>query len=103
MTERIDIDECGANWLHEARLKRKEKELKYDEKYYTYLDRLRDSAVTNMFGASAYLEQQFSELTQKEAQQILVDWMKTFGQRQEARFHKEVEERKEENSGQERD
>lgn len=57
--------------------------MKYDEKYYEYLDGLRESGQTNMFGASPYLEQQFPELTQRKAKDILVDWMKTLGQRKE--------------------
>ena len=77
----IDEDPKNANWLHEARLKRKEKELKYDEKYYTYLDKLRESAVTNMFGATPYLLNQFHELDKSLARKILADWMKTFGER----------------------
>lgn len=59
--------------------------MKYEEKYYEYLDGLRESGQTNMFGAAPYLEQQFSELTKEKATKVLVDWMKTFGQREEAR------------------
>lgn len=54
--------------------------IKYDEKYYEYLDELRDSGVTNMFGAASYLEDAFG-LTRKEAKAILLDWMGTFGER----------------------
>ena len=54
--------------------------LKYAKKYYEFLDDLRDSGVTNMFGATPYLEREF-DLTQKEAKGILVDWMETFSKR----------------------
>jgi hypothetical protein len=52
---------------------------KYDEKYYTYLDALRESGATNMFGAGAYLQEKF-DLPKSEALAILADWMRTFGQ-----------------------
>ena len=81
MTERIDIDECGANWLHETRLKRKEAKMKYEEKYYEYLDGLRESGVTNMFGAAPYLVNQFHELDEALAKKVLTDWMETFSKR----------------------
>ena len=50
------------------------------EEYLTYLDDLRESGVTNMFGAAPYLEQTFS-LERREAREILHHWMKTFGDR----------------------
>jgi hypothetical protein len=42
-----------------------------------YLLELRDSGVTNMFGAGAYLEKEFA-LTRKEANEHLTIWMKSF-------------------------
>ncbi len=42
-----------------------------------YLDKLRQSGATNMFGAAAYLMREFS-LDRQEAQAILSEWMKTF-------------------------
>ena len=50
------------------------------EEYFQYLDALRESAVTNMFGAAPYLEREF-DLTRKDANDILIEWMKTFEQR----------------------
>lgn len=55
--------------------------IKFDEKYYVYLDDLRESGETNMFGARPYLIEAFG-LTKKEASDILSDWMKTFEERQ---------------------
>ena len=46
-----------------------------------YLDRLRKSGVTNMFGATPYLRMEYPSLTQDEARKVLAFWMKTFSQR----------------------
>lgn len=53
--------------------------IKYDA-YYKYLDDLRESGVTNMFGASTYLINEF-DLDRQEARAILSEWMKTFSDR----------------------
>tara|TARA_B100001250_G_scaffold12871_3_gene11232 strand:+ start:347 stop:514 length:168 start_codon:yes stop_codon:yes gene_type:complete len=45
--------------------------------YFNYLVELRDSGVTNMFGAGPYLEEEFG-LPQREAKDILMAWMKSF-------------------------
>jgi len=45
-----------------------------------YLDSLRDSGVTNMYGAGRYVEYEF-DLTRDGAQEALVYWMETFSQR----------------------
>lgn len=42
---------------------------------YDFLDDLRDSGVTNMFGASPYLMEAF-ELNKSEAKRVLIDWIK---------------------------
>lgn len=59
--------------------------MKYEEKYYLYLDGLRESGVTNMFGAASYLQNEFPELDKSSATKVLVDWMNTFGKREEAK------------------
>lgn len=43
-----------------------------------FLDDLRESGETNMFGAGSYLEVEF-RLNREEAKQILMYWMKSFG------------------------
>jgi len=50
---------------------------------YLYLEQLRETGETNMFGASAYLEKHF-ELPKIEARKYLADWMKQYnrGERQ---------------------
>jgi hypothetical protein len=42
-----------------------------------FLDNLRESGETNMFGASPYLQQEFG-LDKHEARSILSEWMKSF-------------------------
>ena len=51
------------------------------DNHLTYLDDLRESGVTNMFGASEYLERTFSELDRNDAHDILGYWMESFGER----------------------
>jgi hypothetical protein len=51
------------------------------EEYFLFLDDLRETGVTNMFGAVPYLTATFPGLTEKEARDILIEWMKTFGER----------------------
>lgn len=48
------------------------------EQYFGYLNDLRDSGITNMFGATPFLMKEFPELTEQEARKILSDWMKSF-------------------------
>ena len=45
---------------------------------YDYLDLLRESGVTNMFGAAPYLMDEFG-FDKKEAGERLSSWMKDFG------------------------
>lgn len=51
------------------------------EEYFLFLDELRESGVTNMFGAAPYLKEAFSELSNRKAKDILLEWMKTFATR----------------------
>ncbi len=50
------------------------------EEYFRYLDALRRSAVTNMFGAGPYLQMEFG-LDKKEARAVVKEWMETFSER----------------------
>jgi len=45
--------------------------------YFSYLDELRESGVTNMFGAAPYLQEEFG-LGRYEARDVLSAWMKQF-------------------------
>lgn len=58
------------------------------DEHLQYLDMLRESGVTNMFGAGVYLDEMFPELadgkprpnrSSKKARDILTYWMQTFG------------------------
>jgi hypothetical protein len=52
------------------------------EKYFIYLDALRESGETNMFAAVPYLKKEFAELkTDKQAAKVLAEWMNTFSER----------------------
>lgn len=50
------------------------------DKYSAYLTRLRDSSVTNMFGAIPYLQKSFPELAadDEQAKKVLTAWMDSF-------------------------
>ena len=47
------------------------------DEMFEYLDTLRDTGVTNMFGASPYLQQAFG-IDRREAKNVLMEWMKTY-------------------------
>jgi len=49
-----------------------------EDEYLVYLDELRISGVTNMYGAASYLINEFG-LDKKVASAVLTYWMKTFG------------------------
>jgi hypothetical protein len=51
-----------------------------DEDHLTYLDELRESGVTNMFGAAVYLEDEFG-VDRRTARTILQYWMESFNER----------------------
>ena len=51
------------------------------QEHLEFLDNLRDSGVTNMFGATPYLEEEFPELDYKQSGKVLSYWMKTFSER----------------------
>lgn len=48
------------------------------EEYFEYLDWLRDSGQTNMFGATPYLSEEF-KINKTRANEILNLWMNSFG------------------------
>ena len=47
---------------------------KYKMEQFIYLNKLRESGETNMYGASPYLQCAFS-LTRREASKVLIEWM----------------------------
>lgn len=50
------------------------------QEHLEYLDNLRESGITNMFGAAPYLANAF-HLGMADARLILMEWMRTFGER----------------------
>ena len=50
-----------------------------DKEYFSFLNDLRDSGKTNMFGAAPYLQSAF-DLEKREAREILTRWMKSFSE-----------------------
>jgi hypothetical protein len=50
------------------------------QEYLQYLDELRESGVTNMFGASQWLEDAF-DIQRSTAKPVLLYWMATFSER----------------------
>ncbi len=48
-----------------------------EKEHKEYLDELRESGVTNMFGAGIYLQEEFG-LDRREAREVLAEWMNTF-------------------------
>lgn len=49
------------------------------DEHLEFLDDLRDSGVTNMFGARPYIIDEFPDLTEEQAKDTLTYWMHTFG------------------------
>ena len=48
--------------------------------YLDYLNAVRLSGLTNMFGAAPYLVDEFPELDKRQARSVLQYWMQTFGE-----------------------
>ena len=55
------------------------KTTRQEQSVMEYLNRLRNSGVTNMFGAAPYVQQEFG-LDRVEARRILTLWMKNFNE-----------------------
>ena len=49
-----------------------------EDEHLEYLDELRESGATNMFGATPYLIQNFPELSKSDAKKVLFYWMENF-------------------------
>ena len=49
-----------------------------NKEHKEYLDDLRESGETNMYGATSYLVVEFPQLTNQEAKNILLEWMQSF-------------------------
>jgi len=54
---------------------------KYTDEMKAFLDKLRESGIINMFGASQPLRVAFPELSHAESISCLTYWMQTFGEK----------------------
>ena len=54
--------------------------MKANQEHLEYLDELRESGVTNMYGARPYLKAEFG-LSTRDATDVLAEWMRTFSER----------------------
>lgn len=52
----------------------------FTQDIFAYLDDLRESGATNMFGAAAYIQRDWG-LSREDAQGFLGEWMRTFSDR----------------------
>ena len=50
------------------------------QEVFYYLDALRESGETNMFGAGPYVQEEFG-LSKKESRAVVGDWMRTYSER----------------------
>jgi hypothetical protein len=55
-------------------------ESEFEQEVFEYLDQLRESGATNMFGARPYIVDEFG-IDKNEAGQLLQKWMGTFSER----------------------
>ena len=67
--------------------KRERPEICTDE-MLQYLDDLRESGATNMFGAGSYVADEF-DLDKKDSSAVLLYWMSSFGERHATRNARE--------------
>jgi hypothetical protein len=51
------------------------------DQHLRFLDDLRKSGITNMFGAAPYLQQAFTRLDANRARKVLSYWMHSFSER----------------------
>ena len=49
-----------------------------NKEHFAFLDDLRESGITNMFGAASFLQDEFADLSKSEARVILAMWMEDF-------------------------
>lgn len=51
------------------------------EEHLVFLDNLRETGATNMFGATPYIENEYPEFSSQEAKDLLLYWMDSFNER----------------------
>lgn len=60
------------------------------EEHLEYLDELRESGITNMFGARPYILAEFPYLSEEKGGEVLVYWMHTFEERHPKHEEKKI-------------
>ena len=55
----------------------------FKQQVFEYLDELRESSETNMFGAAPYVKDEF-DVDKNEAKALVTEWMHTFSERHPA-------------------
>ena len=60
---------------------KEECEMADKEKVFVFLDNLRESGVTNMWGAVPYMQIKFPKLREDEAADLLFEWINSFNER----------------------
>jgi len=78
------VDKTG-NVCYNIILNNKESEMtlqeqQFEDEVFDFLDNLRESGATNMFGAGPFVQEEFG-LERREASQFVGKWMKTFSER----------------------
>lgn len=56
-----------------------------DRAYFDFLDKLRESGRTNMFGATPFLQRAFPALSYQQAVTVLQAWMNAFSREENGR------------------
>tara|TARA_Y100000114_G_scaffold110177_1_gene103780 strand:- start:1419 stop:1661 length:243 start_codon:yes stop_codon:yes gene_type:complete len=58
------------------KIKQLKNKIKMEKEIFEYLENLRESGITNMFGAGIFIQEEFG-LGKLEAREILVKWIKS--------------------------
>jgi len=75
--QKLDNFEWRFTKNYEFYLKKADNDKFWRDEVYLYLEKLRESGETNMFGAGVYLEKHF-KLPKGKAREYLADWMKQY-------------------------
>lgn len=67
----------NANKIKQLReIKQLKNKIKMEKEIFEYLENLRESGITNMFGAGIFIQEEFG-LGKLEAREFLIKWMKS--------------------------
>ena len=80
----LDTTARDVDWLRHGRSLKTgdgKMKMKATQEHLEFLDGLRETGVTNMFGAASHLRQEFPALGKQDARKVLVEWMESFSKR----------------------